>query len=64
MVVIVVHLIRPGLAEVILAVLLPNFKFELSDKPIVWNHASVMYPTVGAESQTPEMPLKISLVHR
>ena len=47
-----------------MAVLLANFKFELSTKPIVWNNAAVMYPTVGAESQKQEMPLIVSLVHQ
>lgn len=45
-----------------LAVLLSAFKFERTDKPIVWNYSAVEYPTVGAKSEKPEMPLKMSLV--
>ena len=50
------------LAEVILSVLLSRLKFEPTDKPIVWNHATVMYPTVGKESRRPELHLRVSLV--
>ena len=53
---------RPSAIEVILSVLLSTFKFELSDKPIVWNVASVRYPTVGRESNVPQMPMKVSLL--
>ena len=49
-------------AEVVLAVLLQTFKFELGDKPIVWNFSAVEYPTVGTESPKPEMPLVLSLL--
>lgn len=45
-----------------LSVLLANFKFELTDKPIVWNNAGVAYPTVGKESKKPEMPLKLTAI--
>ena len=48
------------LAEVVLAVLISNFTFELSDKEIVWNNAGVAYPSVGRESKKPELPLKVS----
>ncbi|KAH9838240.1 cytochrome P450 monooxygenase [Rhodofomes roseus] len=48
--------------KVILSVLLSTFKFELTDKPVVWNVASVRYPTVGTESNYAEMPMKVSLV--
>ena len=49
-------------AEVVLAVLVANFMFELGSKEIVWNNAGVAYPTVGKESKTPEMPLKVSAI--
>ncbi|GBE84055.1 Docosahexaenoic acid omega-hydroxylase CYP4F3 [Sparassis crispa] len=49
----------PG--EVVLAVLVPKFTFELTAKPIVWNMAPVRYPTVGKESVKAEMPLKVGL---
>ena len=48
--------------EVVVAVLVANFTFEPSGKDIVWNHAGVAYPTVGRESKTPEMPLKVSAI--
>ncbi|KAH9928315.1 cytochrome P450 monooxygenase [Fomitopsis serialis] len=47
--------------KVILSVLLSTFKFELTDKPVVWNVASVRYPTVGTGSNYAEMPMKVSL---
>ncbi|CCM05747.1 uncharacterized protein FIBRA_07979 [Fibroporia radiculosa] len=47
--------------KVVLSVLLPNFTFELTDKPIVWNAAGVRYPTVGSVSNRPQMPLKVRL---
>ncbi|EPS94486.1 hypothetical protein FOMPIDRAFT_40741 [Fomitopsis schrenkii] len=40
-----------------------TFKFDMAnDKPIVWNVASVRYPTVGRESNAPEMPMKVSML--
>ena len=51
-----------GRPEVVLSLLLSNFKFDLSDKPIVWNNAGVAYPTVGRDSRKPEMPLKVSVI--
>lgn len=50
--------------KTVLSVLLPTFNFSTSDKPIVWNVATVDYPTVGAESTKPQMPLVIDLVKR
>ncbi|EPS92689.1 hypothetical protein FOMPIDRAFT_1137457, partial [Fomitopsis schrenkii] len=47
--------------KVVLSVLVSNFTFELSDKPIEWNVSAVMYPTVGKESNKPELPLKVGL---
>ncbi|RDX41898.1 cytochrome P450 [Lentinus brumalis] len=47
--------------KVVLSVLLANFKFELTDKEIVWNHAGVAFPSVG-KSRKPEMPLKVSAI--
>ena len=50
--------------EVVLATLVSNFKFGLSNKPIVWNFAGVAYPTTNHESSKPEMTLKVSLASR
>ena len=47
--------------EVVLATLVSNFEFGLSEKSIVWNFAGVAYPTTNHESSKPEMTLKVSL---
>ena len=44
-------------AEVVLAVLLSNFKFSQTGKEIYWNVAGVSYPSVGPDSVKPAMPL-------
>ncbi|KAL1952219.1 hypothetical protein VTO73DRAFT_1368 [Trametes versicolor] len=46
--------------KTVLLIMLQSFKFELTEKPIVWNFASVQYPTIGKVSTEPEMPLKVS----
>ena len=51
-----------ALIEVVLAVLIPTFKFELSNKEIYWNFTGVQYPTVGTESTKAEMFLRLSLL--
>ncbi|KAI0955822.1 hypothetical protein AcV7_006385 [Taiwanofungus camphoratus] len=50
--------------KVVLSVLLSNFTFELTEKPIEWNVATVRYPTVGKESNVSQMPLKVGLLKR
>ncbi|KZT73355.1 cytochrome P450 [Daedalea quercina L-15889] len=50
--------------KVVLAVLVSDFTFELSDKPIEWNVAGVWYPTVGKNGKKPRMPLKVGLYKR
>ncbi|OSX57129.1 hypothetical protein POSPLADRAFT_1050195 [Postia placenta MAD-698-R-SB12] len=47
--------------KVVLAVLLSNFTFELTDKPIEWNISGVRYPTVGKDSNVAQLPLKVGL---
>ncbi|EED77220.1 predicted protein [Postia placenta Mad-698-R] len=47
--------------KVVLSVMLSNFTFELSDKTIEWNIANVWYPTVGKDSDLPQLPLKVGL---
>lgn len=49
----------PTIAEVVLSVLLPAFKFELTEKPVSWFSSAVSYPTMGEESTKPEMLLKV-----
>ncbi|KAI0648492.1 cytochrome P450 [Trametes meyenii] len=48
--------------KVVLASLVPTFKFELTGKPIYWNAAGVSYPSSGKDSRKPEMPLKVTLL--
>ncbi|RPD55311.1 cytochrome P450 [Lentinus tigrinus ALCF2SS1-7] len=48
--------------KVVLSVLVAKFKFELTDKPIVWKTSAVTYPTMGSESSKPEMILKMSRI--
>ncbi|KAI0355907.1 cytochrome P450 [Trametes cingulata] len=50
--------------KVILSLLLSNFAFELSDKPIAWNISGIRFPTVGVNSKSPALPLKVSLLRR
>ncbi|RPD65435.1 cytochrome P450 [Lentinus tigrinus ALCF2SS1-7] len=44
--------------KTVLFVLLQQFRFETTGKPISWNFAAVQYPSVGPEGE-PEMPLKV-----
>ncbi|KAI0667375.1 cytochrome P450 [Trametes maxima] len=46
--------------KVVLAELLTAFKFEEGNKPIIWNIAEVIHPTVGAESMRPELPMRVT----
>ncbi|KAI0349753.1 cytochrome P450 [Trametes cingulata] len=47
--------------KIVLSLLLANFTFELSpDKPVVWNHSGVIYPSAGQHSSKPEMWLKVA----
>lgn len=48
--------------EVVLTVLLSKLKFEMTDRPIAWNSAAVIYPTTGEGSDRPEMFLKVTPV--
>ncbi|CCL98383.1 uncharacterized protein FIBRA_00378 [Fibroporia radiculosa] len=48
--------------KVVLSVLLSTFRFEETDKPVMWNVGGIWYPTVGPESNVPELPLKVSLL--
>ena len=46
--------------EAMLPVLLDSFSFAPSGKNIVWNIATVRYPTVGVEGMKPELPLVVT----
>jgi len=47
--------------KVVLAVLVSNFTFEVTGKPIEWNVSGIRYPTVGKEDNVAQLPLKIGL---
>ncbi|KAI0697098.1 cytochrome P450 [Cerioporus squamosus] len=47
--------------KVVLCTLISAFKFELSDKPIIWNFAGISYPTLTKGSTRPEMYLKVAM---
>ncbi|KAI0355873.1 cytochrome P450 [Trametes cingulata] len=46
--------------KVVLATLISTFTFELTEKPINWNLAGVVYPTVGDDIR-PSLPLRVAL---
>ncbi|EPS94365.1 hypothetical protein FOMPIDRAFT_62504 [Fomitopsis schrenkii] len=43
--------------KAMLFVLLDAFSFAVSDKEIVWNIATVRYPTIGKDGMKPQLPL-------
>ena len=47
--------------EIVLAVLLSTFEFELTDKPVFWNQAPVIYPSMSEKGQ-PELQLKVKVL--
>ena len=49
------------IAEIVLYHLVNAFKFELSDRPIVWNFAGVAYPAINRLSSKSQMYLSVSL---
>lgn len=57
-------IITDYVAEVVLAVLLSHFTFELTEKRIWWNMATVQYPSADPRGEHPELPLKVGLVRR
>lgn len=52
-------------AEVVLATIVSRFKIALADNAdqVVWNFASVRYPTVGKDSNKPEYPIKLERIN-
>ncbi|KAI0333098.1 cytochrome P450 [Cubamyces sp. BRFM 1775] len=46
--------------KLVLATLLPAFKFEVSKQTICWNAAGVCYPSVGEHLTKPAMPLIVT----
>ena len=49
--------------EIVLYTLVHAFKFEISEKPIVWNFAGISYPAASRESSKPQMFLKVDLAN-
>ncbi|KAH9941870.1 cytochrome P450 [Epithele typhae] len=49
--------------KTVLAVLVSRFTFELTEKPIQWNIAGVIYPTVGTDT-SPALPMKVGLAKK
>ncbi|KAI0370364.1 cytochrome P450 [Pilatotrama ljubarskyi] len=47
--------------KVTLSVLLPNFTFEKSEQPIIWNMGVIRYPSVGNFGDEAALPMKVSL---
>ena len=45
--------------EIVLAVLLSTYSFSMTDRPIAWNQAAVLYPSMGEESAKPELCLMV-----
>lgn len=39
--------------------LLSHFTFELTEKRIWWNMATVLYPSADLRGEHPELPLKV-----
>ncbi|KZT71825.1 cytochrome P450 [Daedalea quercina L-15889] len=50
--------------KAVLSVLIPAFAFDTTKKPIVWNVATVNYPTVGWDSAKPELPLIVTKLNK
>ncbi|EED77106.1 predicted protein, partial [Postia placenta Mad-698-R] len=46
----------------LLAVLISSFRFAATQKNIVWNIATVRFPTIGPEGSVPQLPLIVSRV--
>ena len=49
------------ITEIVLAVLLSAFEFELTNKPVFWNQAPVIYPSMSEKGQ-PELQLKVKVL--
>ncbi|CDO71924.1 hypothetical protein BN946_scf184940.g71 [Trametes cinnabarina] len=48
--------------KMVLAMLIPAFQFDLSDKSIFWNAANVAYPSIHEDSTKPEMPMRVTRI--
>ena len=48
-------------AEIVLAILVSSFHFDLGEKPIYWNFGGVSFPTSSRNGDKPEMFLSVSM---
>ena len=55
--------LTPGALEAVLSTLLPSFTYELPKEDIIWNIASVCYPTMGTGARS-QMFLKVTPLRR
>ncbi|KAH9923622.1 cytochrome P450 [Fomitopsis serialis] len=49
--------------KAMLSILLPRFVFSPGSREIVWRAAHAVFPTVGDDAMTPQLPLTVSLYH-
>ena len=47
-------------SEVVLAVMLRDFKFSLGEKEIYWNMSFITFPTVGKNDDKSQLPLVVT----
>lgn len=53
------------LTEVVLSILISSFKFERSEKKILWKMSGIAAPVVeGGDSTRPSLPMIISLADK
>ncbi|CDO75034.1 hypothetical protein BN946_scf184640.g9 [Trametes cinnabarina] len=50
--------------KVLLSLLISSFKFEATDKPVIWKTSAVSYPVMGGDSTKPELLLKVTRVQQ
>lgn len=48
-------------AEIVLAILVTSFQFDLGEKPIYWNFGGVSFATYSRDGDKPEMFLSVSM---
>ena len=52
-----------SLEEVVLALLLEEFEFSLSDEPIIWRMTGIASPHTNRKSKIPRMPMIVKLAN-
>ena len=57
-----VHPLTNARAEVVLAMMIEAFTFDLpQNKEIYWNFSGIIYPSVGSDDPAMQMPLRVAL---